>query len=119
MAQKGYVPPPLVGIWARWPYFHNNSVSSLCEVLTPGKNRMKIYYAGEALDKNRDFDFECNGYPRPHKAPSAWKTAQYKYDTSRIGMSNSGHDENIFLQDGEEILSWEEKKDLVQFLQTL
>ena len=31
--QHGYVPPPLVGIWARWPYFHNNSVPSLCAVL--------------------------------------------------------------------------------------
>jgi mono/diheme cytochrome c family protein len=28
--QQGYVPPPLVGIWSRWPYFHNNSVPNLC-----------------------------------------------------------------------------------------
>ena len=27
-----YVPPPLVGIWARWPYMHNNSS---CSVLHP------------------------------------------------------------------------------------
>lgn len=32
--QNGYVPPPLVGIWARWPYFHNNSVPTLCDLQT-------------------------------------------------------------------------------------
>jgi mono/diheme cytochrome c family protein len=24
--QEGYIPPPLVGIWARYPYLHNNSI---------------------------------------------------------------------------------------------
>ncbi len=118
-AQKGYVPPPLVGIWARWPYLHNNSVPSLCELLTPASKRARIYYAGEALDKKTDFDFECNGYPVASKAPAKWKTVQFKYDTKRAAMSNRGHDEKIFIQDGKEILSPDDKKNLVQYLQTL
>jgi hypothetical protein len=118
-AQKGYVPPPLVGIWARWPYFHNNSVPSLCEVLTPANKRAKIYYAGAALDKKTDFDFECNGYPVAAQAPVAWKTIQYKYDTSREAMSNRGHDDRIFVKDGQELLSADDKRNLIQFLQTL
>lgn len=119
VAQKGYVPPPLVGIWARWPYFHNNSVPSLCEVLTPSSKRAKIYYAGDALSKTKDFDFECNGYPVAARAPSSWKQAQFKYDTSREAMSNRGHDEKILLKDGQEVLTAEDKKNLIQYLQTL
>ena len=119
VAQKGYVPPPLVGVWARWPYFHNNSVPSLCEVLTPASQRAKIYYAGEALDKKTDFDFECNGYPTADKTPAAWKTIQYKFDTTREAMTNRGHDEKIFVKDGKEIFTADDKKNLIQFLQTL
>lgn len=118
-AQKGYVPPPLVGIWARWPYFHNNSVASLCDVLTASSKRASFYYAGEALDKKTDFDFECNGYPLSSRAPKKWKKPLFKYDTKRAAMSNRGHDENIFIFQGNEILSLENKKDMIQFLQTL
>lgn len=119
-AQKGYVPPPLVGIWARWPYFHNNSIPNLCELLTPGSRRQKEFFQGPAVDKNKDFDFECNGYPVAEKAPDAWKkNPEFKYDTQKKGMGNFGHDERIFLEDGQEILSAADKKDLIHFLQTL
>lgn len=119
-AQKGYVPPPLVGIWARWPYFHNNSIPNLCELLTPAHLRKKEFYQGPAMDKTKDFDFECNGYPSPEKAPVAWKkNPEYKYDTRKKGMGNSGHDERIFIKNGQEIFSMADKKDLIHFLQTL
>ena len=118
-AQKGYVPPPLVGIWARWPYFHNNSAPSLCAVLTPASQRPKVYFSGEALSKTKDFDYECNGYPLGDKTPANWKTAANKFDTSKEGMRNTGHDERIFMENGKELLTAQDKKDLIQFLQTL
>lgn len=118
-AQPGYVPPPLVGIWARWPYFHNNSVPSLCAVLTQASKRPKTYYAGEADDRERDFDAQCNGYPVGAKTPDAWKTKDYRYETTRNGMSNRGHDEGIFLTNGKEKFTPEQKLALIQFLQTL
>ncbi|OYZ24552.1 MAG: hypothetical protein B7Y39_01180 [Bdellovibrio sp. 28-41-41] len=119
-AQKGYVPPPLVGIWARWPYFHNNSIPNLCELLTPASLRTKEFYQGPAVDKTKDFDFDCNGYPAPNAAPVAWKKdPELKFDTRKKGMGNMGHDESIFLVDGQEILSTTDKKDLIHFLQTL
>ncbi len=111
--QEGYVPPPLVGIWARWPYFHNNSVPSLCAVLSKQSDRPATYYAGEANSPTADFDFACNGYPAAEKVPEKWRTSEYLYDTSREGMSNSGHDSHM------ESLSSENKKDLIRFLQTL
>lgn len=119
-AQKGYVPPPLVGIWARWPYFHNNSVPNLCELLTPSHLRKKEFYQGPAVDKTKDFDFECNGYPAPEVAPMAWKNnPELKYDTRIPGMGNSGHDEKIFIEGGREFFSAVEKKEIIHFLQTL
>lgn len=118
-AQKGYVPPPLVGIWARWPYLHNNSIPNLCALLTPSSQRPKAYYSGEALNPNTDYDFECGGYPLAERAPKSWKTREHYYDTRKPGMGNGGHDENIFIKDGQEILSAEDKKNLIVFLQTL
>jgi hypothetical protein len=112
--QDGYVPPPLVGIWARWPYFHNNSVPSLCAVLTRHEMRPKKYSAVEAEDPNRDFDSECNGYPR-----QPLSKVRSVYETSRPGMRNIGHDEGIFLKNGKELLTRENKEDLIRFLQTL
>ncbi|MBP9709017.1 MAG: hypothetical protein KBD78_15380, partial [Oligoflexales bacterium] len=54
--QQGYVPPPLIGIWARWPYMHNNSIPNLCVLLTRTAKRPKKFYMGEALDRDRDYD---------------------------------------------------------------
>ena len=119
-AQNGYVPPPLVGIWARWPYFHNNSAPTLCAVLTAGNQRPPGYMAGEAVNPSTDFDRDCNGYPEEAKIPASWKNrGNFWYDTKRTGMSNRGHDEGIFLRGGKELLTPSEKKDLILFLQTL
>lgn len=115
--QKGYVPPPLVGIWARWPYFHNNSVPSLCAVLTAGPRRPVMYWARPAENPALDFDPDCNGYPKA--LPEELKIKEFKYDTRRQGMGNRGHDERIFLKDGKELLSSQDKKDLIRYLQTL
>lgn len=113
-SQKGYVPPPLVGIWARWPYFHNGSIPSLCALLTQASDRPSRFQEVEADDRERDFDFECNGYP----AQPLGKVRS-EYDTSREGMHNSGHDQGIFIKNGVEIFSQEDKRDLIQFMQTL
>ncbi len=112
--QDGYVPPPLVGIWARWPYFHNNSAPSLCAVLTRREMRPPTYSAVEAEDPQRDFDADCNGYPRRPQGK-----VRSVFDTSLPGMRNTGHDEKIFLKDGKELLTRENKEDLIRFLQTL
>ncbi len=118
--QKGYVPPPLVGIWARWPYFHNNSIPSLCALFTRPDLRPKSYYARSAIDKENDFDQDCNGYPMKEMSRSEqYKRRKYLYDTTKSGMHNSGHYEKLFIKDGKEVLSSDQKKDLIRFLQTL
>ncbi len=118
--QRGYVPPPLVGIWSRWPYFHNNSVPNLCALLTKSSNRPKTYIAGPALNRQTDYDQDCAGYPMGAKVPESWKkNPDYAYDTKLEGLSNQGHDEKIFLNNGVEIYSAEQKRELIEFLKTL
>ena len=118
--QKGYVPPPLEGIWARWPYFHNNSIPNLCALLTPAPQRPKTYIAGPAKNKKTDFDQSCVGYPMDEKVPNQWReNPDMLFDTQKEGLSNSGHDQKIFIKDGKEIFTQEEKKDLIEFLKTL
>lgn len=117
---KGYVPPPLVGIWSRWPYFHNNAAPSLCAVLTRASDRPKKYVAGPANDPATDYDSDCGGYPVVEHAPEEWKkNPEYWYDTTREGMHNTGHDEGVFLKNGQEIMTAVEKRELIEFLKTL
>lgn len=119
--QEGYVPPPLVGIWARWPYFHNNSIPNLCALLQPIERRPQLFWMGEANDQAEDFDFECNGYPTGRRTPLKWakQSKLYLYDTKKVGMSNRGHSKMLFYKDGRPKFSESDKLDLIKYLQTL
>lgn len=118
--QRGYVPPPLVGVWARWPYMHNNAFPDLCSVLTPAVARPESWDVGEARSSETDFDSSCNGYPLGERAPSAWKRNRWgRFDTRRLGMSNRGHDEGIISENGVAKFNSDERAALIQFLQTL
>jgi mono/diheme cytochrome c family protein len=118
--QKGYVPPPLDGIWARWPYFHNNSIPTLCELMKPPKKRVKSFYQIPAESKTDDFDMECVGFPLGKNIPKHRKNKDAFYNTRKSGMSNSGHYQRIFTDGkGNERYTEEQKKDLLMFLKTL
>lgn len=122
--QKGYVAPPLEGIWARFPYFHNNSIPNLCALMTPPAARPMTYRSGEVLDRERDFDSNCVGYPLGDATPDHWSKVidkdDHLYDARRPGMSNAGHYERIFTnRDGSERYTDEQKRDLIEFLKTL
>lgn len=118
--QKGYVPPPLDGIWSRWPYFHNNSVPNLCALLTKASERPVTYWAGKANDRKTDFDQDCVGYPLNENTPAAWKkNKDFFYDTRKEGLRNTGHDEGIFIKNGLEMFTQTEKSELIEFLKTL
>jgi len=118
--QVGYVPPPLVGIWARWPYFHNNSAPTLYDVITPDFKRTKSYIAVESIDPKVDFDFVKNGYPHPSKIKEPFKSnKKYRYNSKVRGLSNSGHTFMLVDANGKEKMSESEKMDLIEFLKTL
>jgi len=118
--QKGYVPPPLIGIWARWPYFHNNSVPTLFDVLTPDFKRPKSYIAVPAHDPSQDFDIVKNGYPRPDKIRSPYREDEaFHFSATRAGTSNEGHTTMLLDDQGREKFTNQQKLEIIEFLKTL
>ena len=86
----GYVAPPLDGIWASAPYFHNGSVPTLRDLLFP-EERPKAWkrsYDG--------YDREKVGmrYERAEAMPEMKRghESRFWFDTTRHGKSNQGHD---------------------------
>ena len=57
--QKGYVAPPLDGIWATAPFFHNGSVPTIAAVLDSSKR--PTYWARTSYDST-DFDQAAVGW---------------------------------------------------------
>ncbi|MFP6582912.1 MAG: hypothetical protein VCD00_10205 [Candidatus Hydrogenedentota bacterium] len=101
---KGYVPPPLVGVWATAPYFHNGSVPTVEAVLN-SKLRPEIWSREQSP---YEYDLESIGLEftpmsRMEFDASAEKAAKatYKsrasldqmfiYDTEGFGRGNMGH----------------------------
>jgi mono/diheme cytochrome c family protein len=112
--QAGYVPPPLDGIWARFPYLHNHSVPTLCALLTPADERPTQFWIGPSDDPQTDFDADCVGLPIGDATPAAWKDEPAAaYDTTRPGLSNAGHDAMLTG------ITPDERADLIDFLRTL
>jgi hypothetical protein len=117
--QDGYAPPPLVGIWSRYPYFHNNSIPNLCALLTVAKDRPVRFYQGPSDNIDTDFDKNCIGYPLGQETPASWVQTEALVDTKRPGLSNIGHEKMLLKEDGTERFGPEDKKALMEFLKTL
>src|SRR5262245_28809818 len=107
----GYVAPPLDGVWASAPYFHNGSVPTLWHVLHPVERPVVWTRRGE------DYDTECLG-PQidaldsvPPHVSAGWERRQY-FDTRGFGKSAAGH---TF----PDVLSEEEKRAVLEYLKTL
>lgn len=81
----GYVAPPLDGIWASAPYFHNGSVPTVYEVLNSKARTERWTRSGEARPK--DYDHKKLGW---HYDPAP-KSKKWTFDTTKPGFSNVGH----------------------------
>jgi len=108
---EGYIAPPLDGVWATAPYFHNGSVPTLYHVFNPDE-RPDIW--------TRDMD----GYDKERvglviqehdSIPEGLTDRQRRayFDTSVTGAGNQGH----YFPD--ERLDPEEKTWLIEYLKTL
>lgn len=107
--RAGYVPPPLDGIWARFPYLHNGSVPSLCALLAAPDERPLTFVVGPPDDPDTDFDAACVGLPEV--PPEAWLAdPENEVDTTRPGLGNQGHVTSVPVED---------RADLIEFLKTL
>lgn len=89
----GYQAPPLDGIWATAPYFHNASVPTLDGVLN-SKARPKVYTRSYKTDEAA-YDKVKVGWKVTELPAMPEKLAPHEarkiYDTSKPGRSNAGH----------------------------
>lgn len=91
----GYVAPPLDGVWATAPYFHNGSVPTLWHVLHPAARPRVWKRSATGYDRER-VGLEVEEFvevPRPVE-PARLAPAERRrfFDTSRRGKSAAGHD---------------------------
>jgi hypothetical protein len=114
-ASTGYQAPPLDGIWATAPYFHNGSAPTVYNVLK-SESRPKLFTRSFRTDKDA-YDPVKLGW----KVQEVDRTAdpalpaierRKVYDTSQPGRGNGGH---VFGDD----LSEEERMALIEYLKTL
>jgi mono/diheme cytochrome c family protein len=111
----GYMPPPLDGVWATAPYFHNGSVPTLDAVINPKKRLAKW------TSNNSDDDYDL--------VKVGWKDNPLDidlinldllqrdinlgtYNTASSGNSNKGHTYGEQLDDASQ-------KALLEYLKTL
>lgn len=80
----GYVAPPLDGVWATAPYFHNASVPTIYQVL---KSHDRPSYWTKSMN-SYDYDFEKLGWKYREFDQ---KIDKYTYDTTLAGYRNEGH----------------------------
>jgi hypothetical protein len=114
-ATDGYQAPPLDGVWATAPYFHNGSVPTLYHVLN-SRARPAIYTRSFRTGKE-DFDTVRVGWRFQELQQAANVHApglerRKVYDTTQPGRGNGGHTY------GDE-LTEEERGSVIEYLKTL
>ncbi|MBY0525051.1 MAG: c-type cytochrome [Gemmataceae bacterium] len=111
----GYQAPPLDGIWATAPYFHNGSAPTVADVLN-SKSRPKIFTRSYRTDKDA-YDAAKVGWKVEvlDRAPDPRRPGHERrkvYDTTQPGRSNGGH---TYGDD----LTEEQRRAVIEYLKTL
>ena len=107
----GYVAPPLDGVWASAPYFHNGSVPTLWHVLHPDE-RPKIWKRSDNGYDRKRVGLEIQTFEKLPKEVNSAKAARWYFDTRGFGKSAAGH---TFPN----VLDEEEKQAVLEYLKTL
>jgi mono/diheme cytochrome c family protein len=120
-APDGYVAPPLDGIWASAPYFHNGSVPTLWHVLHPDERpavwrRLDAPPAAggslaDAYDATR-VGLAIETRDTPAVKPLRGAERRGWFDTTKHGKGAGGHDYPNLLDEGE-------KAAVLEFLKSL
>jgi len=112
---QGYQAPPLDGVWATAPYFHNGSAPTLYHVLN-SKDRPRVFTRSFRTEKE-DYDTVKVGWKITvlERAPADTAPAAARrkvYDTTQPGRGNGGH---TFGDD----FSEEQRLAVLEYLKTL
>lgn len=109
----GYVAPPLDGVWASAPYFHNGSVPTIYGVLTKEarpKYFRRVGGAKEYDSKDVGLKFEALSAAADKSLPG--EARRRVVDTTLPGLGNGGHSFGF-------ALSEKEKRQVIEYLKTL
>jgi cytochrome c5 len=106
LPNRGYVAPPLDGIWATAPYLHNGSVPTLEDLLNSPQRPAKW---SRTFDNKADFDAVKMGIKY---AAQTTKVDVKTYDTTLYGYGNGGHNFG-------DALTADERKAVIEYLKTL
>jgi mono/diheme cytochrome c family protein len=114
-ATDGYQAPPLDGLWATAPYFHNGAAPTVYHVLN-SKARPKVFTRSYRTDE-ADYDKERLGWkvqvldgPPDPKLPAIEQ--RKVYDTTQPGRHNGGHTFG-------DKLTEDERRAVIEYLKTL
>jgi mono/diheme cytochrome c family protein len=114
LATAGYQAPPLDGVWATAPYFHNGSVPTLYDVLN-SKTRPKLFTRSYRTDE-ASYDKQKIGWKvqvlDAHPKEATAHERRKVYDTTQPGRGNMGH---AFGDD----MTDEQRWAVVEYLKTL
>jgi mono/diheme cytochrome c family protein len=115
IATDGYQAPPLDGVWATAPYFHNGAAPTVYHVLN-SKARPKVFTRSYRTDE-ADYDREKLGWkvkvldgPADPKLPPLER--RKVYDTTQPGRGNGGHTFGDKLTD-------DQRRAVIEYLKTL
>jgi mono/diheme cytochrome c family protein len=106
----GYVAPPLDGVWASAPYFHNGSVPTLWHVLHPDQRPVIWNRTSDEWDQQR-VGLSVTTYDTMPAVQNAAERRHY-FDTNAFGKSAAGHR-------FPDALSEDEKQAVLEYLKTL
>ena len=107
----GYVAPPLDGVWASAPYFHNGSVPTLWQVLNPQERSAVWIRSSDELDAEQ-VGLTIRTVDRVPLTETDIAVRRQYFDTRRPGKSNAGHDYP-------DALTADEKQAVLEYLKTL
>ncbi|MFP5305751.1 MAG: hypothetical protein ACLGI7_07995, partial [Gammaproteobacteria bacterium] len=82
--EPGYLAPPLYGVWASAPYFHNGSVPNVWEVLKPS-DRQRIWRRVSAPARPDQFGQIVMGYDTDFARAYDTQRLGWKYDALACG----------------------------------
>ena len=108
---NGYVAPPLDGIWASAPYFHNGSVPTLWHVLNSAERPVVWKRTENGYDQQRVGLEVAEFETLPSDEKSTYERRSH-FDTTKPGKSAAGHTFPDSLTDTE-------KLSLLEYLKTL
>jgi hypothetical protein len=124
--KDGYVAPPLVGVWASAPYFHNGSVPTIATVLN-SQLRPEIWARDNRNPAAYDLDnvgmlyrplsrseFEMSAAESTGKPFISQAAIDHSaiYDTKGMGHANTGHTFG-------DRLTTDERRAIIEFLKSL